>query len=112
MTRAAWSAPWISIRTLTRASGANTCASPRTRCAIIAEETGGIALVNSNDYDKGIKRIDNESSDYYVLGYYSSNPDRTRARRKIEVKITRKGVTSVARQEYLIKPTQIVDPRP
>jgi VWFA-related protein len=77
---------------------------------IVAEETGGSALVNSNDYDKGIKRIDNESSDYYVLGYYSSNPDRTRARRKIDVKILRKGVTSVAREEYLIKPTQIVDP--
>ena len=80
---------------------------------IIAEETGGSALVNSNDYDKGLKRIDNESSDYYVLGYYSSNPDRTRARRKIDVKITRKGVSWVARDEYLIKATQIADqPRP
>jgi VWFA-related protein len=78
---------------------------------VIAEETGGSALVNSNDYDKGLKRIDNESSDYYVLGYYSSNPDRTRARRKIDVKITRKGVSWIAREEYLIKATQI-GPRP
>ncbi|HKT80471.1 MAG TPA: VWA domain-containing protein [Vicinamibacterales bacterium] len=76
---------------------------------ILAEETGGVALVNSNDFDKGLKRIDNESSDYYILGYYSSNPDRTRLRRKIEVKILRKGVTWVARDEYLIKTTQISD---
>jgi VWFA-related protein len=79
---------------------------------ILAEETGGSALVNSNDYDKGIKRIDNESSDYYILGYYSSNPDRMKARRKIEVRITRKGVSWINRQEYLIKHTQIVDPQP
>ena len=79
---------------------------------IIAEETGGTALVNSNDYDKGLKRIDNESSDYYVLGYYSSNADRTRARRKIAIKITRKGVNWIAREEILIKATQIGGPRP
>jgi VWFA-related protein len=78
---------------------------------IIAEETGGTALVNTNDYDKGLKRMDNESSDYYVLGYYSSNPDRTRRRRRVDVKVTRKGITVVDRGEYLIKPAQI-DPRP
>jgi VWFA-related protein len=79
---------------------------------ILAEDTGGIALVNSNDYDKGIKRIDNESSDYYVLGYYSSNPDRSRLRRKIDVKVVRKGLSVIDRGEYLIKPTQIADPKP
>ncbi len=42
---------------------------------VLAEETGGIAVVNQNDFDKALKRIDAETSDYYVLGYYSSNPD-------------------------------------
>ena len=46
---------------------------------MLAEETGGIAVVNQNDFDKALKRIDAESSDYYVLGYYSSNPDPTTA---------------------------------
>ncbi len=55
---------------------------------VLAEETGGIAVVNQNDFDKALKRIDNETSDYYVLGYYSSNPDPLRRRRKIEVKTT------------------------
>src|SRR5262249_5689840 len=36
---------------------------------VLAEETGGIAVVNQNDFDKALKRIDNETSDYYVLGY-------------------------------------------
>ena len=42
---------------------------------VIAEETGGIAVVNQNDFGKALKRIDAETSDYYVLGYYSKNPD-------------------------------------
>src|SRR5215208_1322855 len=33
---------------------------------VLAENTGGIAIVNQNDFDKGLKRIDNETSDYYV----------------------------------------------
>ena len=35
---------------------------------VIAEETGGIAVVNQNDFGKALKRIDAETSDYYVLG--------------------------------------------
>ena len=46
---------------------------------VLAEETGGIAVVNQNDFDKALKRIDAETSDYYVLGYYSKNPDPTQA---------------------------------
>ena len=52
----------------------------------LAEMTGGLAVVNQNDFDKALKRIDAETSDYYVLGYYSSNPDPLRRPRKIDVK--------------------------
>ena len=41
---------------------------------VLAEETGGIAIVNQNNFDKGLKRIDAETSDYYVVGYYSTQP--------------------------------------
>ena len=41
----------------------------------LAEETGGIAVVNTNDFTKALKRVDAETSDYYVLGYCSKNPD-------------------------------------
>src|SRR4029079_17153881 len=36
---------------------------------VIAELTGGYAVINQNDFDKALKRIDAETSDYYVLGY-------------------------------------------
>jgi VWFA-related protein len=76
---------------------------------VLAEETGGLAVVNQNDMDKALKRIDAESSDYYVLGFYSSNPDPTRRRRQLSVKVTRPrlNVTS-QRTEYVLKPP----PRP
>jgi VWFA-related protein len=71
---------------------------------VLAEDTGGLAVVNQNDFDKALKQIDAASSDYYVLGYYSSNPDPTKRRRQVDVKITRKGLNVFSRKEYVIKP--------
>ena len=75
---------------------------------VLAEQTGGIAVVNQNDFDKALKRIDNETSDYYVVGYYSSNPDPTKRRRRIEIKLKRPGLNLRYRTEYSLKPP----PRP
>jgi VWFA-related protein len=70
----------------------------------IAEETGGFAVVNSNDFDKALKRIDAESSDYYVLGYYSSNPDPLKRTRRITVKAKRPNLDIWSRKSYSLKP--------
>ena len=71
---------------------------------VLAEETGGIAVVNQNDFDKALRRIDNETSDYYVLGYYSKNPDPLKRTRRIEVKSTRPGVNIFHRTEWSMRP--------
>jgi VWFA-related protein len=71
---------------------------------VLAEETGGLAVVNMNNFDKALSQIDAASSDYYVLGYYSSNPDPTKRRRKVEVKVARKDTAVFSRNEYVIKP--------
>jgi VWFA-related protein len=71
---------------------------------VIAEETGGVAVVNQNDFSKALKRIDAETSDYYVLGYYSKNPDIMKRRRQIQVKVTRKNANAWFRKEYVLKP--------
>ena len=70
---------------------------------VLAELTGGIAVVNQNDFDKALKRIDNETSDYYVVGYYSSNPDPTKRRRRIEIKLKRPNMNLRYRTEYSLK---------
>ena len=71
---------------------------------VLAEETGGIAIVNQNNFDKALARIDNETSDYYVLGYYSSNPDPLKRTRRLEVKSTRPGVSVWSRTSYSLRP--------
>ena len=71
---------------------------------ILADETGGIAIVNQNNFDKGLKRIDAETSDYYVVGYYSSNPDPLKRTRKIEVKVVnREGLNVWSRTSYTLR---------
>jgi VWFA-related protein len=70
----------------------------------LADLTGGFAIVNTNEIEKGLKRIDEETSDYYILGYYSSNPDPLRRTRRIEVRTTRPGVTLDARDFYSLRP--------
>jgi len=70
---------------------------------VLAEQTGGIAVVNQNDFEKALKRIDAETSDYYMIGYYSTNPDPLRRTRQIDVKVKRKDVDVWARKSYSIK---------
>ena len=71
---------------------------------VLAAETGGIAVINSNSFVSALKAIDAATSDYYLLGYYSSNPDPTKRRRTIEVRVKRPGVEVRHRTEYSLKP--------
>jgi VWFA-related protein len=78
---------------------------------VLAEETGGIAVVNQNDFDKALKRIDNETSDYYVLGYYSTNPDPLKRIRRVEIKATRPNLNVWSRGQYALRPVPMADQR-
>ena len=69
----------------------------------LAEETGGFAVVNTNDLAGELKRVDAETSDYYVLGFYSSNPDPMKRTRLLDVKVDRPGVEVAARSAYSLK---------
>lgn len=71
---------------------------------VLASETGGICACDSNDIPAYLRRIDNDTSDFYLLGYVSSNPDPLRVRRRIEVRLTRPDLPKpVYREEYSIK---------
>jgi VWFA-related protein len=69
----------------------------------IAEETGGFAVVNTNDVVGELKKIDAETSDYYVLGFYSSNPDPMKRTRALEITVDRPDVVVSARRGYSLK---------
>jgi VWFA-related protein len=66
----------------------------------LAENTGGLACVGTNDCRPVLQRIDNMTSDYYMLGYRSSNPDPFKVARKVEIKVKRPGVQLVAGRYY------------
>ena len=66
----------------------------------LSEETGGFAVVNKNDFSTAFQRIVEDNSSYYVLAYYppDARPGRTH---KIDVRVTRPGLTVRARKAYL-----------
>ena len=67
----------------------------------LAENTDGIAIVNTNDLAGGVKRIVNDVSAYYLLGYASTNSKLDGKYRRIEVKMKRPGLSVHARRGYL-----------
>ncbi|MEW6321349.1 MAG: VWA domain-containing protein [Acidobacteriota bacterium] len=66
----------------------------------LADQTGGFALVNVNDLAAGFRRIVEDNSHYYLLGYEPTNTKRDGRFRRIEVKVKRPGVTVHARPGY------------
>ena len=66
----------------------------------LAENTDGLAVINSNDLDKCFRRIADDLSSYYLLGYYTTNSQLDGRYRQIKVKVTRPGVDVRARRGY------------
>jgi VWFA-related protein len=65
----------------------------------MAAATDGLAVVGRNDLDRGIKRIVDDLSSYYLLGYYSSGKFDGRFH-SIQVRVKRPGVQIRARGGY------------
>jgi len=59
---------------------------------VLAAETGGFAALNRNDFNTAFDRIVQENSQYYLLGYYSTNSRRDGRFRKIEIRVKRPGL--------------------
>jgi VWFA-related protein len=66
----------------------------------LASDSGGFSVKNTNDLANGVKRIAEESRNYYLLGYHPSNTAADGRFRKIEVKVAGKGLKVRARKGY------------
>jgi VWFA-related protein len=66
----------------------------------LAEATDGLAIVNSNDLARGLRRVVDDLSSYYLLGYYS-NGQLDGKFHSITVRVKRPGVQVRARRGYL-----------
>ena len=65
----------------------------------MASETGGIALLNTNDFQKGLSRIYQQVSTYYTLGVTLSKLGLT-GYQDVKVTVSRPGVTVRARKGF------------
>jgi VWFA-related protein len=66
----------------------------------LAADTGGRAFLDSNDFSAVFKKVQEDTSAYYVLGYRSSNPARDGRFRKITVKTSVPNVKIEFRKGY------------
>ena len=66
----------------------------------LAEETGGFAAINRNDFKDVFDRVVRENSAYYVLGYYPPNFKRDGKFHRISVKVKRPGLVLRTRKGY------------
>jgi VWFA-related protein len=67
----------------------------------LAQETGGFAAINQNDFASAFERIVRENSSYYLLGYYPSNDKRDGRTRKLQVRVKRPGLSVRSRGSYV-----------
>ena len=66
----------------------------------LASATDGIAIINSNDLESGFRRVTDDLSSYYLLGYYS-NGKLDGKFHALRVRVKRPGVQVRARRGYL-----------
>ncbi len=66
----------------------------------LASNTGGTPIVNRNDLVQGVIDVSREFEGYYLLGYASDNQKADGSLRRIEVTVSRPGITVKARQGY------------
>jgi len=58
----------------------------------LAEETGGFAVVNSNDLNRGVRRVLEDQKGYYLIGYRPAGETFDRRYHKFGVKVKRPGL--------------------
>jgi VWFA-related protein len=68
---------------------------------VLAEGTVGRAAVETNDFEGAFKRIVQDSSSYYMLGYQPANDRHDGRYRKITVSVRRPGLTVRARAGFV-----------
>ena len=76
---------------------------------VLASNTGGLAIVNRNEFSAGVTQIFRENGSYYLIGYRSSGDPTPGRYRRIEVRVYRPGLTVRARNGYYGRRTERTD---
>ena len=66
----------------------------------IADNTGGYAFMNTNEFDSRVAQMFRETASFYLLGYATENTRADGRFRRIQVRVNRNDVTIRSRQGY------------
>jgi VWFA-related protein len=67
---------------------------------LLADDTDGTYVINTNNIDGALRRIVDDLSSYYLMGYYSTNTKLDGSYRSINVRVRRPGLTVRHRKGY------------
>ena len=65
-----------------------------------AANTGGRAIVNTNDFEPGLNQLFEENGSYYLVGYVQPAANKARSFHRLEVEVNRPGVRVRTRSGY------------
>jgi VWFA-related protein len=68
--------------------------------ATLSSDTGGKAFFDSNDFAPAFAQVQRDSSEYYAIGFHSSNAARDGKYRKLTIKLNRSGLKLQYRPGY------------
>jgi hypothetical protein len=77
----------------------------------LANNTDGLAIMNSLQFDRNLQHIIDDLASYYLLGYYSTNPGLDGKYREITVRVKRPEVSVRARRGYRAPTREEVEAR-
>jgi hypothetical protein len=66
----------------------------------LSNDTGGKAFFDSNDFAPAFAQVEKDASEYYAIGFRSTNPARDGKYRKLAIKINRPGIKLEFRPGY------------
>jgi VWFA-related protein len=68
----------------------------------LAANTGGFCTCDTNDFAAKLTEIDAATSDFYTLGYTSTNQDPLKLRRKLRIVVKRPGLKAIHAPDYTL----------
>lgn len=73
---------------------------------MLAANTGGLAIVNRNEFSAGVTQVFRENGSYYLIGYRSTGDAAPGKYRRIDVRVYRPGLIVRARNGYYGPPPE------